>query len=299
MNSEDFLKSFKEVTRSTTAERYGHSGDGLEILIVKSELCEAVISTQGAQLLEFIPKGGDNWLWLSPKAKFDTGEAIRGGIPICAPWFNKGEKEGQPKHGFLRNNHWEWVACEENHGALSLSFEFSTEEQYLKWFSTEFTFTLTYHFDNQLNVDINIQNHSFMEMPFELALHTYYSVSNVADIKIKGLENRAYIDTRGGERKMATQEGHLKIVGENDAIYNQISNAIDIEDGSAGYQISAVNLPSVVVWNAGPDLAAKIADIGPGNHVGYVCVENAAIGTDSIQIASKGSYEAHIKIQAL
>src|SRR5690554_6954112 len=98
---------------SDTRQCYG-SDRALPCLDVQTERLRAVVAFQGAQLLSFCPAGEAEWLWLSPNARFEEGRAIRGGIPLCGPWFgSRLDNPGLPKHGFLRNRPWQLASADE------------------------------------------------------------------------------------------------------------------------------------------------------------------------------------------
>ena len=68
----------------------------------------AVVSIQGGQVLSYVPTpGAQDVLWLSPVARIVPGKSIRGGIPVCWPWFGPHAADGAlPAHGFVRTAMW-------------------------------------------------------------------------------------------------------------------------------------------------------------------------------------------------
>jgi D-hexose-6-phosphate mutarotase len=67
----------------------------------------AEVYLHGAHVTAWGPSARESVLWLSRSSRFDGRAAIRGGIPVCFPWF--GPLAARPvalRHGFARKATW-------------------------------------------------------------------------------------------------------------------------------------------------------------------------------------------------
>lgn len=250
-------------------------GTGLPLLTVETPLCSAVISLQGAQLLEFKATNGDPLLWLSPNCDFTPGIALRGGVPLCLPWFGVNQKDPKkPKHGFARNQFWELgETIAHPDGVIELTFLFQSDANDL--FPHDFSAEVRMILGESAKVELTINNTDTEEFDCSWAMHNYHRVSSLREVKVEGLAERNYFDNFENYAEKY-QSGDVSFPGPVDRVYPAVENAVAI-NGSPSIQITHHNSPSVVVWNPGPEAAAKITDIGEGNEQFYICVERGAV----------------------
>lgn len=263
--------------RVSSSQRYPHtSGEGLPLLVVKTPACEAVIAFQGAHLLSFTPAGGEDVLWLSPNCNFSTGVALRGGVPVCLPWFGPHPNDKQaPKHGFARNSLWQLTSAslrEDN--TAELLFSFASKHHPL--FPSAFSATLRMSLGSSAKLELTLNNDSEKDFTASWALHSYHPVSNLATVEIPALAGKTYLDNlEQHARKL--QQGPLQFHGEVDRVFPSVSEALLIENSHPRIRIDHDNAPSVITWNPGATNAANIADIGAGQQLHYICVERGAV----------------------
>jgi glucose-6-phosphate 1-epimerase len=280
---EDLIKPYPFLSSINSKEYYPNSkGPGLPLLLVKSELCNAVISLQGAQLLEFNTSVGDPLLWLSPNSDFTPGVALRGGVPICMPWFGVHPTDPhKPKHGFARNHFWQ---LGETHlmsdGQVELEFLYVSEVNEL--FPYDFSAELRMILGHQVSMELTVNNTDSESFTFSWALHNYYQIQYLDKTKVLGLSNRRYLDNLENLTEK-TQASDVVFDGPVDRVFPDIANSLIIDKGENAFRIEITheNCPSVVVWNPGVEAAANVADIGVGQETRFICVERGAVKNEA------------------
>lgn len=250
-------------------------GTGLPLLAVETSLCSAVISLQGAHLLEFNTISGDPLLWLSPNCDFTPGAALRGGVPLCLPWFGVNQTDpAKPKHGFARNSFWELGKAQLlSDGTAELEFLFLSDANQL--FPFDFSAELRMTLGNSAKLELTVNNTDTDDFDCSWAMHNYHRINSLTDVRVLGLAGKKYFDNFEGYAEKQ-QTGDVNFPGPVDRVYPEIDNSVTIK-GSPTIEIKHSNCPSVVVWNPGVEAAAKIADIGTGQEQFYICVERGAL----------------------
>jgi len=291
MNSIDALiASIDAVSLTNSQDRYPHhtnkAESGLPLLHIHNRYCEAVIAPQGAHVLEFTPTDSSPLLWLSPKAKFAKGQAIRGGIPVCLPWFGVNQRDpDKPKHGFVRNRDWQLTQVSSTDtGATQLVFAFSYSDIEPKLFAYPFQVTLTITLSHNLELTLSVTNTGTETMPFSWALHSYHPVANLATTQVEGLDGKRYLDNTRGLQP-AIQSGAVVFDGEVDRAYEQV-DATQILNGNPRITVTGENCDSAIVWNPGGELASTIGDIGRDAYDQFVCVERGAAFGDEWELGA-------------
>lgn len=291
---QDLINQSHTVSLTSSADRYHKPG--LPLLQISNRSCDAVIALQGAHLLEFTRKDGTGLLWLSPNAIFAEGKAIRGGIPVCLPWFGVNRKDpSKPKHGFVRNQDWQLSAIQEpDTETTALVFSYTANEADLTLFPHTFSAQLTLRLSGQIDIELEVSNHSDSEAEFSWALHSYHPVDNLADVRVAGLSNLNYLDNLQ-DLKSVRQEGDIRFLGEVDRVYESVP-AVQHIIGTPHLNISGENCPTAIVWNPGADNAATMADVGEEIHQQFICVERGAAFTNSWILESGESRCARLQI---
>ncbi len=288
------VSSSQYCSLSNTQERYDAT-DALPLLIIDTPTCFAVISFQGAQLLEFQPKGDQPWLWLSPLANFRHGQAIRGGIPVCLPWFGVHQEDpNKPKHGFVRDRIWQLSHIDESPDKLDIVLDFSYDGSEPALFATAFSCQLRFCLDDALSIELQLNNDSSEAQLFSWALHSYLAVNAIADTRISGLNKQHYLDNTQ-QLKTFMQAGHIVFSGEVDRVYQACESAQTLETHHH-LTISGKHCPSCIVWNPGEDLALQMQDVQQ-HFKDYVCVERGCSFEDSITLRPNQRFNStmHIK----
>lgn len=294
-NLETFVAQNSFLTLESSKTLYPPApGEGLPLLVVNTPACRAVIALQGAQLLEFAPTGNADLLWLSPNCLFTAGNALRGGVPVCLPWFGVNREDpSKPKHGFARNRPWHLTAAESKaDGNCELVFTLVSEPNEL--FAYAFTAELKMVLGKTAKLTLSVTNTDSRAFACSWALHSYHPIASLTDVRVKGLAGREYLDNlQGHARKLQIDD--VAFNGEVDRVFPAIENALTIE-GTPSITINHHNCPSVIVWNPGAENAAKIADIGAGQEQNYICVERGAVLDEQWQLAAGETQSGWVEI---
>jgi D-hexose-6-phosphate mutarotase len=242
----------------------------------------------GGHVLSFFPRGHEPVLWVSKQSRFETGKAIRGGIPVCWPWFADHPTGGDiPAHGFVRTALWtvtESEALKDGRTRLGLVISDNNDTRTL-WpylFRLEIDVTV----GTMLKVELIATNTGKEAFTCGGALHSYFHVSSISNVVIKGLEGCSYID-KVDESRRGVQEGSVTIDGETDRIYLEIDGDCLIEDNGLQRRIGIAKSGSrtTVVWNPWVDKARAMKDFGDQEYHSMVCVETANAAEDLITVA--------------
>ena len=284
-----------------------HVDGGLPLYIIENPLGRMVICEQGAQVLSFIPAGKKNLLWLSPLAEFKLTKPVRGGIPVCLPWFGVNQRDKQkPSHGFARNVNWQLANIEDaddpQQGACT-RIEFVLEQfqqQPHSLFPYPFSARLTFLMSNSLSVHLQLTNTGSESLPLTWALHSYHPVASITSTRVTGLDNCEYLDnTCGLARKQ--QSGDVVFNGELDRAYINAGNKQSIISASpdnTSIAIETSGCSSAVVWNPGLEKAAAMQDMGAENYQKFVCVERGNVFDNEVMLLPNKTHLAslHIKL---
>ncbi|MEE9529563.1 MAG: D-hexose-6-phosphate mutarotase [Syntrophobacteria bacterium] len=282
------------------AERPG----GFIVAEIKNPHGEATVALHGGHIMSFRPRDHEPVLWLSSNSHFKTGKAIRGGIPVCWPWFADHPTDtDKPAHGFVRAAAWsvsESEKLEDESTRLKL-FIADSEETMKLWphrFRLEIDITVSDVLRTKL-ISTNVDNKPFR---FGGALHSYFNISSISNIMIKGLEGCPYLDkVDQGRRKV--QDGSVSVKSETDRIYLDTKADCIIEDSGMhrSIGISKNGSRTTVVWNPWIDKAREMKDFGDGEYKSMVCVETANAGTDVISLAPGDTHtlESIIRLESL
>jgi len=243
---------------------------GRDVLVVDTQAARAELSLDGGQLTSWAPTGQEDLLWLSPQARRGPGEAIRGGIPVVAPWFGPGRRgDRSVKHGWLRTAGWSVLAARSEGEEIVLEL---TPDR--PW--AELSAHLTLRLGTELAVDLTITAHH-AQLELEAALHTYLAVADVREIAIDGLGGAAFLDNTRGLAADVQDEQTLRLTGPTDRIYDA-AGQVTVTD-PAGRRIVSTprGTTQTVVWNPWEQQAAEMDDIPDGAWPQFVCIEPALV----------------------
>lgn len=276
---------------------------GLPQLHIATPLLQARVSLQGAQLLSFQPRGQSDWLFLSPRAVFAPGQPVRGGIPVCWPWFGPDPGQlGRPAHGFARDRLWTWREAQtEPDGTLQLGFVLHDDDSTRALWPHRFELALTLRLGKTLSLALNTRNTG--DNPFEItqALHSYFAVEHIDTVRVCGLQGCHYLDKVAGAPSPGPEPAaELRFEDRLDRIYQDVPTPLALLGSTIGRPLSLHSEGSrtAVVWNPGEALADRMADLGPGTHHRFVCVETANAGSEVIRLAPGQTHRLAVHIHA-
>ncbi len=268
---------------------------GLERLALTTSEAEAHLYLHGAQLTHFQPRGERPVLWMSEHSAFSPGRPIRGGVPICFPWFGpKAHDEAAPIHGFARLARWSLAGVEKTAaGRLTASLELRPTEDSRRFLQQTFVLHMTVTVCRQLRMALRVSNEGEEPLRFEEALHSYFAVGDVRRLTIGGLEGAAYVDKADGWARRTLGHAELRITGETDRVFCGRRGPITIEDPvwRRRLVVARAGSATAVVWNPWQAKAKAMPDFGDEEWTGMVCVESANAMDDAQSLEPGESHE--------
>jgi D-hexose-6-phosphate mutarotase len=278
---------------------YETIGD-LKLLRIENEFAKcALFPEHGGHVAEFAPTGEQDILWLSEKSCFETGKPIRGGIPICWPWFGAHPTDSEKaSHGFARIAKWTLDAVEElESGETAVVMSLTDDETTLKNWPHPFKLVHRVVIGKSLKLELTTTNTGTAPFEISQALHTYFNVADIAKIAVSGLDGVEYVDTIDGNATKI-QNGPVTFSSEVDRVYLDTTAECLIGDPNMNREIrvSKKGSASTVVWNPWIAKAAKMADFGDDEYKGMVCVETTNAWADARTIAPGESHTISAEI---
>jgi glucose-6-phosphate 1-epimerase len=241
----------------------------------------AIVALQGAQVLSWTPsRDQPNVLWLSPSARLGTGKPLRGGIPVCWPWFgpHPDAASGLGAHGFVRAAAWRVIesAITPSETRMTLGYVLSAADQAA--LGSPARLMLDVVLSETLDVSLTTENSGATPFIISEALHSYFAVGDIASVDVTGLSGRRYLDQLSGAT--FEQSGIIAVPSETDRIYWDTPDTVVINDAQLKRRvsISKSDSASTVVWNPWRDKALRLGDMPEDGFRTMVCVETANVG---------------------
>src|ERR1700758_5700611 len=263
-------------------------GDGgLSRVNVTSPLTHGKMYMHGAHVTSWRPAGSEEVLFLSSKSRWDEGQAIRGGIPICFPWFRgKADDPHAPAHGFVRTRSWQLYSIVENDAGVAVTMFIESDEQTRRLWPAEFRLVHRVTFGSELRLELICINTGMTPLRFEEALHTYNRVADVEDLRLQGLDTTHFLDNTDSNNEK-TQLGDVKITAQTDNAFIDTQNKVDLIDPNLQRRIRLEkdNSCTTVVWNPWREGAAGLRDLGDGEWKQFLCIEASNILAASVSLA--------------
>jgi D-hexose-6-phosphate mutarotase len=263
--------------------RFDTGGGGLPRTRIETGRSTAEIYLHGAQVTGFQKNGGPPMLFMSRLSHFTADKPIRGGVPICFPWF--GPREGGVMHGFARVAEWEVIETEASpEGGATVRLKLPKTAAGAAWpaFRAEFVVTVT----DTLAMELIVTNQAADgNLEFENCLHTYFAVGDVREVSITGLKTAHYLDkTDNGTRKRESTDA-IRITSETNRVYLDTTSAVEIHDArfDRNIRVEKSGSASTVVWN--PWTTQQMSDFGEDEYQQMVCVESGNVGHNKIMLA--------------
>ena len=255
---------------------------------VTTPFASATVALQGAHVMTWQPVGQAPVIWVSKLAKYAPGKSIRGGVPVCWPWFGPHASDSTfPGHGFARTVPWALIATKLlPDGRVRLEFELTQTEATRAQWPHASTVRNIITVGEELEVELVTTNTG--KTPFQLgqALHTYFVVGDVRQATVAGLEGCDYLDKVGGGRPR--QQGPVTFTQETDRVYLGTHGCCGVLDPvmDRTILITSTGSRSTIVWNPWIAKAEKMGDFGADGQWGMVCVETANADEDVITLAA-------------
>jgi glucose-6-phosphate 1-epimerase len=277
--------------------------NGLPRLRISTPAAMAEIYLHGAQVTSWQPAGAEEVIFLSEESQWKEGKAIRGGIPICFPWFRgKADDPKAPSHGFVRTKAWELASVESSGDNTVVSLSTASDEATRVWWPHDFRLMHRVTIGAELSQELVVSNSGTTPFRFEEALHTYYRVSAADSIRIRGLDGVAYLDNTDDNREKQ-QEGDILFTAPTDRAYINTTHAVEIVDPGLHRRIRLTkqNSRTTVVWNPWSTGAYSLADLGDEEWRTMACAEASNIRDFAVDLApgQEHSMKTVIQVTAL
>jgi glucose-6-phosphate 1-epimerase len=261
---------------------------GLPKVSLATHAASAEVYLHGAQVTSWRPAGAEGAIFLSEHSRWEAGRAIRGGIPICFPWFRaKADDPAAPAHGFVRTKEWRLNSIGvEKDGSVIAIFSTESDESTRRWWPHEFHLVHRVTVGSTLHLELTAGNTGSTPFHFEEALHTYFRVGGVESVRVRGLDSVRYLDNTDGNREKI-QSGEVAIAAPTDNAYLDARGSIELVDPilRRGLRTGKENSATTIVWNPWQQGAAALSDLGKDEWRQMTCVEASNILGSAISLA--------------
>jgi len=249
--------------------------DRLVMLEMRNAHGSTVMTTQGATVLSYVPRRGREVIWVSESARFDGSKAVRGGIPVCWPWFGPHPDDpALPAHGFARQAIWEPIDVATEDGGHRATFRLEPDARIRSMWPQAFRLELTVRLADRLEVELRATNLDSEPVGISEALHSYFRVGCARGIAVDGLDGLDYWDKQqGGVR--GVQDESLRVDPPIDRVFFRHTRPVSIRDGGRVIHVEKLGSATTVVWNPGPEGVRAFDDIPDPAWEDMLCVEAA------------------------
>jgi glucose-6-phosphate 1-epimerase len=276
---------------------------GLQKVRITAPAAEGEMYLHGAHVTSWKPAGREEVLFLSSQSRWENGHAIRGGIPICFPWFaDKVDDPNAPAHGFVRTKAWRLESITQVENGVAVSMFTESDEDTRRWWPAEFHLAYRVTFGSDLLLELVVTNTGTRSLRFEEALHAYYRVGNVLNARVSGLDAINYIDKTDSNRRKV-QHGEIAIVSETDRVYLNTTEAIELEDPFLRRRIRVTkeNSSTTVVWNPWVQKAHSLSDLADDEWMQMICIETSNVSDFAVDLASDQQHKMKtvVRVEAM
>lgn len=273
---------------------------GLTVVEIANSQAVATVALQGAHVLNWIPRDEKPVIWLSRDARFGAGHSVRGGVPVCWPWFGAHATQSSfPAHGFVRTVPWqvrETRTLED--GATFIAFRFKQNAATEAFWPYPLDLELGVRVGTTLELDLMNRNTGAQSITLGEALHTYFAVGDVRHIAIEGLDGCTYVDKLDCDKRKR-QSGPVVFNAETDRIYLDKGGDCLINDPGMRrrIRIGKSGSRSTVVWNPWIEKAERMGDMGDNGYLNMVCVETTKAADDVLTLSPGDEHHLRVSYQ--
>jgi glucose-6-phosphate 1-epimerase len=271
--------------------RFVEGPGGLTMIEIDNDHARATISTYAGQVLSFQPKdAAGDLLFVSSNAYYAEGKAIKGGIPVCWPWFGPDpEGQGRPTHGFVRSWQWDVLSTESmSDGATMVKLGIADNSDTRSIWPRTFNLFLEIRVGATLSLELITRNAGDLPFSITQGFHTYFSVGDIGRVKLLGLEDHGFIDKMANDAE-ETQIGPVTIAGEVNRIYRGVTRDLIIDDAALQrrIRIRGNGSSTSVVWNPWIETAASMGDLEDDDYKRMLCVETVNAADEVIEVPAQ------------
>ncbi len=273
-----------------------HLPNGFAYVEVRNSVATAKIALQGAHLFHYARHGEEALLWVSSASAFKEGEAIRGGVPLCWPWFGMHlSDDSLPQHGFARTVLWEFGETKEEEEATEVTFLLKSSATTQQWWPYHFELLYRIRVGSELTLELTTRNSDESAFSITQALHTYFKISYISNIHVKGLHNKPYYDALTHIKQV--QHGDITVNEEVDRVYQEVKEPIVLIDKQRSITIDNEGSDSVVVWNPWVEKCARMSAMEATSYETMLCIESANAFDDERIIEPHQTHTLRARIQ--
>jgi glucose-6-phosphate 1-epimerase len=274
---------------------------GLVYADISTPNAKATVYLQGAHLAHWQPVGQQSVLFLSRKSDFAPGKAIRGGVPIAFPWFAaRHDGKTGPSHGFARIQDWTLAFAAMAGDDLHLTFTLGPTELSRGLGYDHFHLAYELTIGRTLTMRLSVANEADTPLVFEEALHTYYSIADIHEANVTGLEGTTYLDKMEDMRE-TVQHGAVAITGPTDRVYLNTAATCALRDagGRRRITVAKTNSNTTVIWNPWESGALKLSDLDPSEWHEFLAIETVNAAANAVTLAPGATHtmQAHISVE--
>ena len=275
---------------------------GMVIAEINNAQATASLCLQGAHLMSWHPRSqAAPVVWLSREARLAPEKSIRGGTPVCWPWFGIHADAGLPAHGYARTSPWQVLESgSEPDGATRLTLRLTENDKTRALWPHDSRLELTLVAGETLRMELATENTGKSDFVISEALHTYFKISDIGTVHITGLDGCDYWDKVGGSTHRR-QDGTIRFAGETDRVYINTAAECTIEDESLKRRIRIAKSGSLstVVWTPWTEKANRMGDLGqPDGWREMVCVESANAFDNAVKVAAGARHTLIVEYRA-
>ena len=266
---------------------------GYPIIHISNAHSTASIALHGAHLTHYAPHGQSPVIFTSKEAIYKEGKAIRGGIPICWPWFgtHPDSEKKLSAHGYARSSFWVLETISSDPDGTHLTFSLPPKN------NSELHATLEFFIGETLELKLTTTNHGEKPVVFSEALHSYFAVGDARKVALLGLDGRSYLDSTQTPEPKNKQHGPVHFPNEIDRIYTS-DDPLVIEDPQKQRHISIKksNSQSSIIWNPGKIKGRSLADLANSEITQFICAESGNVRKQSINLAPGSTHSLTLSI---
>jgi glucose-6-phosphate 1-epimerase len=274
---------------------------GLAKVRITSAAAKGEVYLHGAHVTSWQPRRAEEVLFVSAKSRWEDGRAIRGGVPICFPWFaDKADDSKAPAHGFVRITEWQVESIVPTGDAVTVSMFTESNDRTKKWWPGDFHLVLRATFGSELSLELVVRNTGTTPLHFEEALHSYFRVGQIEKARLQGLNDVQYLDKTDLNRKKS-QQGPLVIVSETDRVYLNTNGSVELEDHALRRRIGVAkeNSFTTVVWNPWVEKGQAMSDFGDAEWMQMVCIEASNVSDFAVQLAPGQQHKMQVIVRVV
>jgi glucose-6-phosphate 1-epimerase len=270
----------------------------LEVLRISNSQASATVAIQGAQIIEYTPVGRENLLFVSAAENFKKDEAIRGGIPICWPWFGPhSTEENAPAHGFVRTAPWHYEIITDTADRTDIRFWLDTEGEQVG-FPHKARVELLVSMGETLVVSLTTENQSDAPFSVSQALHTYFNCKDINDVRVLGLTGACY------QNKLSNENAYIptdfRFNQEIDWVVQEAGNPVGLRGlGNHAIKMTRMGSRSLILWNPWIDKSKTLSHFNAEDYQRMFCVETANASEDRRMIKTNATHVLMMEISAV